>query len=1250
MILFFKKYKYIFFLIIIALISHLQWFNPFSILNSSDWSYWPDKAVSQLYYSWGAWINFFNFGAVNIQLSFNFFKSIWSLFTNLGFSYDLATKVTFLIPIAILGFISPYILFRKLTKDELISFIIALFYGTTTYFLVRQTAHMPIAFVYALTPLIFYFFIIALERNKLLNWLIFSLLYWISICYEIRIALIVTFILFIYFLFFHIFNIIKYWKNILLSSLFLFGLNIFWIFPVLFGGFSEDIFLIANRGLFGNFLFDLGHAFALSNDPWTGSKPNNQFIIQPIFWYFWVIPIIAFSSFLLRRNNKYKKEVIFFGILSLIGVFLTKQATEPISGAYLWLYNNFPGFNLFREASKFYLLIAIGYSGLIAYGLLLLQEHKNKFINRYLFLTFVSILIAIFFWNMKPLITGEVETIFIPKHIPNDYIILKDFILKQSDYFRTFWTPSDSRWSIFTNQKPKISNVSVIGSAWKNILEMNESEKLIQNRIIDVFKLPSTNNLFDISSIKYVIVPLQDKANDDDFFIHYGGRENSNIREWYISELDKSGLLEKINIGTKELVVYENKDYKPHISSLNNVYSFISIGNLNQKYDFINNVLKNEFSFVTSNKNNNLTVLSNLFESVKSSDISDKMKNEFELANQNSVNTIYDNKSKTSLYYSFNQKNQYLNLYKKDNDNLFVNGEKINQDLGTEFLYQKILSPDKKYYLNFGTKLIPLEKNENQKLGTINQNIQIPIYSTDGQNLIPNASFQDGLWDQKVGDCNAYDNNPILDIKLGTEPKNNINLDNINGGNVGVVENNQYLQLEAVRHIACTTNLFDVQENKDYLFSFDYQSPNAKNAGYYLAFNDDAKTVVSERIFVKDQDWQTYSRKIKSPAGATSARLYLYAYSVDETTNIINRYDNFSLLKLDHEDEVKIEYQPEFEKQEISLQKENIFEYSDPDFKFENNILNGSFENGLWQEKVGDCHNYDNKGDLGMKVGNVASEGSKSLQLEARRHSACTGTSFSVNENSVYLISFDYQSPNSKTAGYYLSFNDKNKTVISERLDIENQNWQKFEKKIRIPMGTTSVSIAVYAYESDGKTNNIVRYDNFKFVEIPDLEDKYYLVSDPQLNLKNPKSIKFNLVNPTKKIVHVKGATTPFFLAMSESYHPQWKLEMNNSKAQGILNSWIPFVSPDKISDDNHLKLNDFLNAWYVDVNKLCKKEGNGCTKNPDGSYDIELVIEFFPQRWFYLGLLISGITLISCLGYLIYDWRKRKTIKKLEI
>ena len=111
---------------------------------------------------------------------------------------------------------------------------------------------------------------------------------------------------------------------------------------------------------------------------------------------------------------------------------------------------------------------------------------------------------------------------------------------------------------------------------------------------------------------------------------------------------------------------------------------------------------------------------------------------------------------------------------------------------------------------------------------------------------------------------------------------------------------------------------------------------------------------------------------------------------------------------------------------------------------------------------------------------------------------------------------------------------------------------------------------------------------------------------------------------------------------MSESYHDQWRAELDNKKIQGIFNSWIPWVHPDAIPATFHFKLDNFLNGWYVDPPKLCgladSQNSNidnsnspisGCTHKPDGTYTLQMIIEFSPQRYFYVGLIVSLTTLI---------------------
>jgi len=78
------------------------------------------------------------------------------------------------------------------------------------------------------------------------------------------------------------------------------------------------------------------------------------------------------------------------------------------------------------------------------------------------------------------------------------------------------------------------------------------------------------------------------------------------------------------------------------------------------------------------------------------------------------------------------------------------------------------------------------------------------------------------------------------------------------------------------------------------------------------------------------------------------------------------------------------------------------------------------------------------------------------------------------------------------------------------------------------------------------------------------------------------------------------------------------------------------------LPDNNHFQANGFANSWWLDIEEL--KEKNQIIQNKDGTYDFEVILEFWPQRLFYIGLIVSIITLLGCLGYLgRYYYNKRK-------
>lgn len=60
--------------------------------------------------------------------------------------------------------------------------------------------------------------------------------------------------------------------------------------------------------------------------------------------------------------------------------------------------------------------------------------------------------------------------------------------------------------------------------------------------------------------------------------------------------------------------------------------------------------------------------------------------------------------------------------------------------------------------------------------------------------------------------------------------------------------------------------------------------------------------------------------------------------------------------------------------------------------------------------------------------------------------------------------------------------------------------------------------------------------------------------------------------------------------------------------------------------------VNGYANAWYIDPKEI-------------GKENFTITLYFRSQSLFYLGLMISGVTLLFCVGYLVWDWREDKRL-----
>lgn len=314
--------------------------------------------------------------------------------------------------------------------------------------------------------------------------------------------------------------------------------------------------------------------------------------------------------------------------------------------------------------------------------------------------------------------------------------------------------------------------------------------------------------------------------------------------------------------------------------------------------------------------------------------------------------------------------------------------------------------------------------------------------------------------------------------------------------------------------------------------------------------------------------------------------------------------------------------------------------YQDDGFTSTNLIPNPSLEKGLWQKEVGDCNAYDKKPALTMRhISGQATDGRQALELSAESHIACTGPEpVPVTEGTHYLLSFDYQTNGERYAGYYAGFDNLDETASGARLSDTQGKWQPFSTTIIAPAGAEHLRLLAYAYPAatPGQTG-MARYDNFKLIAIPAVTGHFFAANTTP-SLSTP-TIEATTLNPTKTVIRATGMTGPWYLTTKESYHGQWRLAAHDG--EGGLTNWLR--SP-RLIPATHFRLNGTMNGWYMDPAKICHTSSVTCEVQSDGSYALTMVMEFAPQRWFYLGTLITVITGVLALGYVIYDIRRHHT------
>ena len=1225
-----KDFVYVAGLVVIAIITHVTWFNlGGGPLFSNDWHFRPDNIASEaLSGGYASWLPYESLGGPNIQLYTALPAMAWGLFQSFG----LAERVIYLIPIALLSLITPYILFRSIRVSRLSAFLASLAYGFSTYMIMRSQAHLLIAVVNAIAPLILWAFIRFVQRPDKLRAAVFVAVFTIGTFYEVRIMFLVSLALLIYWYLFAGREWAKRnFRTVITVGVVLILLSLFWIIPSIFA--SSQIADVASRGLWGDNLQTLSRALALSDYNWTFGAISIDFIPKPIQPHLWFVPIVAVIGIISFRKADLSRRryILFFTSLVIFGILFAKQSDPPFSGFYEWAYLHVPGFNLFREASKYLLLISLGYAGLFAFGIDYLRRlARHRQVLNKPFLVGAVLVAGVLLVNAVPLATGWIGGLMHVQREPKSYQEL-DALIKQPGFARTLWIPLNHQYGYYDLQHPKISLWNELNKSdlLKAVSTVPPTLKNFTNPELytQVLTSPYGQDLLDKWSVKTVVVPPVLPESVERIFPLAGDRKA------YVAALDAIPYLKKRSVG--DIDAYQNSNPDPYIRTTDHLASFANLEQLLPSFTFSKSVdPRTAFEFTNEKNslaNQNITfpfasasLSQNQDTNIISGSIPDRSSQSIDLYKETSAELL-----------SFTVSEGVLEVDSVPLPDPEVNGQTVefNDSDTQQTVYQTDLEPDTSYALEAGGLTVI---NSSQPFDKTIAASQFKLSALE-ENLVPNSSFEFGAWTNRVNDCRNYDRKASISMNIDQ---------------TSATDGEQSLRLNSAHHDACTSTSVPLTDEGFYILEFDYKSLGNGDIGWALTYGEQ-KVQPQGRITSEEKNqWNHYIKKVTVPKNAGSARLYLYAFEPAGKTQNSALFDSIKLRRLDEVTSfANTDTAPSYEKATLQIDKKATPIVLTFPGELANLVQNGSFENGPWHDKVGDCHDYDDQPRISMGIADDASTGHASLALSAVKHDACAGTGIGLQGKGNYLLAFDYKGIKAEFAGYHIRFDDPAATVISKKIKVKNQNvWNHVSDNIAVPDGATSARFTIYAYEPKGGKISEVDYDNISLQRITDLSNAFVAVSHNDVDYQNPAKIQFYNPRAAQKGVSVIGAAKKFILNLSESYNDQWKLYLapvSQPEHRFVQGGELKYLTAKPLFDDTHMKLNGFANGWVVDPDYVKKHFPNKYWKeNPDGTIDFNLVMYYRPQSYFYLGLIIFGLTVVGGIIYLVVPRRRRRAQK----
>ena len=256
-------------------------------------------------------------------------------------------------------------------------------------------------------------------------------------------------------------------------------------------------------------------------------------------------------------------------------------------------------------------------------------------------------------------------------------------------------------------------------------------------------------------------------------------------------------------------------------------------------------------------------------------------------------------------------------------------------------------------------------------------------------------------------------------------------------------------------------------------------------------------------------------------------------------------------------------------------------------------------------------------------------------------------------EDSYYLLTFDYMSggvPYSVRM-YEQSIQNKDlKTNLLFQNQLKSRLWTTYQAVVHSSKSGKNVFVQIGGDSIETPISQL----KIRNIELLYLPQPKLIVKTTNKNLKRLKlpTINFVKINPTKYLIRVKNSSDPYYLIFNQSFNNRWQLFLSRGNIQesknvgsylggkvfealmnnNVINlNLLETLNEQSIFNNVHYSVNGNANAWYIDQSKV----GNSQSQT--------YILELTTQRYFYIGLIISLITFVGVLLYLIYLFIKHE-------